>query len=180
MIEYRQIPNHPGYRFGSDGSIWTRLERRYAPMLCYVCGDQWRQLFPARSRQGYRVTALAGSRKKTRRLHCLILEAFIGPRPSGMVGRHLDDDKDNNVIANLAWGTSVENSQDAVRNGRMGRKTPYLGPRGERHGNAQLTDAQVKEIAAIPRKGNTNAAVAKRFGVSVSTVEKIRVGKYKR
>lgn len=46
-----------------------------------------------------------------------MLEAFVGPRPHGQLGRHLDDDRDNNTLANLAWGTPAQNSQDAIDNG---------------------------------------------------------------
>jgi hypothetical protein len=40
------------------------------------------------------------------------------PNPDGYPSvRHLDDVKDNNVLANLAWGTARHNANDSVRNG---------------------------------------------------------------
>ena len=48
----------------------------------------------------------------------LVLTAFVGSRPEGMVARHLNDNRADNRLANLAWGTLSENSFDAVRNGR--------------------------------------------------------------
>lgn len=52
-----------------------------------------------------------------RKVHQLVLEAFVGPRPEGMLGLHWDDDKSNNRLENLRWGTYSENLHDAVRNG---------------------------------------------------------------
>lgn len=49
-------------------------------------------------------------------VHRLVLEAFVGPRPAGMQGLHNDDDKLNNHVANLRWGTQADNARDAVRN----------------------------------------------------------------
>lgn len=54
---------------------------------------------------------------RTVRVHVLVAEAFLGPRPEGLEVRHLDDVKTNNVPANLAYGTASENRYDSVRNG---------------------------------------------------------------
>jgi hypothetical protein len=53
-------------------------------------------------------------------VHALMLETFIGPRPDGQVGRHLDGNRENLAIENLAWGTPEENRQDAYRHGVIG------------------------------------------------------------
>lgn len=53
----------------------------------------------------------------TPRVHILVLEAFVGPRPDGMWGLHWDDDPWNNRLDNLRWGTPTDNAQDAIRNG---------------------------------------------------------------
>jgi hypothetical protein len=50
----------------------------------------------------------------------IMLEVFVGPPPSSRyVARHLDDDRTNNQLKNLAWGTVKQNAEDAVRNGRL-------------------------------------------------------------
>ncbi|QZE10566.1 hypothetical protein SEA_SCOOBYDOOBYDOO_251 [Mycobacterium phage ScoobyDoobyDoo] len=54
---------------------------------------------------------------KTRLVHRLVLEAFVGPCPPGMETRHLDDDPSNNRLSNLCWGTRLENTMDRVQNG---------------------------------------------------------------
>ena len=51
-------------------------------------------------------------------VHRLVLEAFVGPCPEGMVGCHLDDVKEHNMLENLRWDTPSSNRFDAVRNGK--------------------------------------------------------------
>ena len=67
---------------------------------------------------GYPCVALSENSKVIGlRIHRLMLEAFVGPRPEKAHARHLDDIKSNNVLSNLMWGTPLENSQDKYRNG---------------------------------------------------------------
>jgi hypothetical protein len=51
------------------------------------------------------------------RIHALVLEAFVGPRPDGLDIRHLDGDPLNNHLSNLAYGTKQENMQDTLLHG---------------------------------------------------------------
>lgn len=57
---------------------------------------------------------------KTYKVHILVLEAFTGNRPDGLIARHLNDVKTDNRAENLVWGTYRQNLEDAVRNGRRG------------------------------------------------------------
>jgi len=52
-----------------------------------------------------------------RKIHTLVLEAFVGPAPPGLECRHADGDKTNNRLNNLSWGTGSENTLDRVRHG---------------------------------------------------------------
>lgn len=57
---------------------------------------------------------------RTHRIHVLVAEAFIGPRPLGVEGeeiRHLDGNPLNNHVSNLRYGTRSENQVDAVEHG---------------------------------------------------------------
>jgi DNA-binding transcriptional regulator YiaG len=67
---------------------------------------------------GYRKVVLShGSVKRTRPVHVLVAEAFLGPRPDGLLVRHLNGNPLDNRASNLAWGTWSENELDAVRDG---------------------------------------------------------------
>jgi hypothetical protein len=64
---------------------------------------------------GYmRVRVWAGARKAWRKVHLLVLEAFVGPRPSERHhGAHAPrNDKRCNRLDNLRWATREENERD--------------------------------------------------------------------
>lgn len=66
----------------------------------------------------FRVSLYDGSGKaQSCYVHTLILSAFAGPRPEGLVTRHLDGNPANNARSNLAYGTYSENQQDSIRHG---------------------------------------------------------------
>lgn len=53
-------------------------------------------------------------------VHILMLEAFIGPRPTGLIACHKDDSPQND-LSNLRWDTYSGNAFDQVRNGNHAR-----------------------------------------------------------
>lgn len=114
MTEWRPVLGFEGeYEVSDDGRVRSidRLVRRGSGTL-RVRGQQ---LSPWVSKRGYR-TVKIGRRKRT--IASLVLEAFKGPRPFiGAVARHWNDDRLDDSVDNLLWGTYGENSDDAVRNG---------------------------------------------------------------
>lgn len=56
-----------------------------------------------------------------RKVHHLVLEAFVGQMPDGMVCCHGDGNPQNNMVENLRWDTPKANSQDMIRHGRSKR-----------------------------------------------------------
>lgn len=66
----------------------------------------------------------------SRYVHTLVLEAFVGPRPTGGVARHLDDNGENNAVENLCWGTVSENNYDLVANGKHANANKTHCPKG--------------------------------------------------
>lgn len=68
---------------------------------------------------GYRhVSLTVDGNDHSRAVHHLVLEAFVGARPPGMLGLHWDDDPQNNALENLRWGTRQQNGHDRTRNGK--------------------------------------------------------------
>lgn len=74
-------------------------------------------LRPGTSTRGGRPVATfrINGKRKTRFIHTLVAEAFIGPRPIDLMVCHNDGDPTNNVPSNLRYDTSVGNAQDAIR-----------------------------------------------------------------
>ena len=52
-----------------------------------------------------------------------ILAAFDGPQPPSIVARHGNDDRGDNRLTNLSWGTRAENAADTARAGRARTRT---------------------------------------------------------
>ncbi|MGC5078489.1 HNH endonuclease signature motif containing protein [Agrococcus sp. DT81.2] len=67
------------------------------------------------------------------RVHHLVLEAFVGPRPDGMFGCHWNDDPYDNRLENLRWATPSANSLDSVRNRTHAAATRTACPRGHEY-----------------------------------------------
>lgn len=105
MLLTRWSP-HPGYQgvlISDDGRALDLWKPEILP-------------FDLSHHGGYVRVSLRG---KTRYIHHLVLETFVGPRPSGCNGLHADDVRANNHLANLRWGTQSENMLDASANGLL-------------------------------------------------------------
>lgn len=78
------------------------------------------RILPVKVTNGYPTVLLAwDGQKKRAYIHRLLAEAFI-PNPGELpIVRHLNDDKQDYRLANLAWGTQLDNMQDAIRNRRL-------------------------------------------------------------
>lgn len=118
------------------------------------------------------VTLCVNQKMKNFLVHRLVAEAFIGICPSKMIVCHIDDNKKNNIVSNLKYGTYSENGIDAVRNGRLAS--------GEDSPVAKLTNADV-DIARhlVLSLGKTHREVAEIFGVARSTISGIINGRRK-
>ena len=67
---------------------------------------------------GYRAVTFNRSGEVVQyKVHRLVLEAFVGPCPPGEEARHLNGIRHDNRLANLAWGTRIENNFDRVLHG---------------------------------------------------------------
>lgn len=67
------------------------------------------------SSNGYWTVCLG--RGRTRTVHSLVAEAFLGPCPAGMEVRHKDGIRTNAAAYNLCYGTRRDNILDAVAHG---------------------------------------------------------------
>lgn len=81
---------------------------------------------------GYPKVCLSGPQgaQKSFKVHHLVLEAFIGPRPDGYDGCHNDGNPGNNHLPNLRWDTKGSNAQDRLYHGRDYQSQKTHCPRG--------------------------------------------------
>lgn len=120
--EWRPIPGHPEYEVSNQGRVksWRKYNGGPAPRIR-------KPVASGRMGHLYVQLATAPCESVRRPVHQLVLEAFVGPRPDGMVTRHLDGNPTNNHLDNLAYGTPRENTADMFRHGTyvngMSRRT---------------------------------------------------------
>jgi len=147
-VEYRDLPGKPGYRVGSDGSVWRQLPQHVDAV-------------------GYKSISI---KRRKCRVHVLVLTAFAGPRPAGLVCCHNDGDKLNNVVGNLRWDTARANVLDRDMHGTSNR--------GERNGHARLTAAIVRQVRMTYACGGWSyARLGRLHGVSRYTIRGIVRGR---
>lgn len=172
-VTYATIARYVGYRFGDDGSIQTCMERvkggrrgQKAPT------GPWRSKKPGRDVSGhFHVTLRNRDTRKLDQLkvHRLILEAFVGPCPAGMMCCHNNGNPADNRLCNLRWDTAKANNADKIAHGT------WQG--GERNGNAKLTANQVESIRRRRSAGEKRVALAREFGVTPEMIYLIVSGK---
>lgn len=102
-------------------------------------------------------------------VHRLVLLAFRGECPPNCEGCHYDDNKENNALDNLRWGTRVENCADKIRN----NKHHKIVCRGELNVNAILTDNLVIELRKLYDTGTRICDISKRYGIKYNTVSDV-------
>jgi hypothetical protein len=97
-------------RLGRTNSQGMRLQGRLKT-LTPVAGPD-RKVTPY-----LRVGLTRDGSQTTVTVHSQVALAFIGPRPEGMVVRHLDGNCLNNALSNITYGTYSENNSDTVKHG---------------------------------------------------------------
>ncbi len=158
MLEaWKPVPGFDRYEVSDRGrvrSLRTRHgNRRYPQRIGATPG-----------RQGYcRVGLRKEGKSYNHGVHQVVLMAFVGPRPDGMECIHLDDNKANNRLANLRWGTRSENQQMRIKTNPQSYKHPR-----------RLTRREVKKLKDDYRFTDiTQEGLAARLGISHTTVSKI-------
>ena len=141
--EWRAVVGWEGlYEVSSLGRVRS-LDRATSHYCGGTLTRQGRELKPRETPSGHLLVALSAHRRMyNRRVHRLVLEAFVGPCPEGMEVRHLNGHPADNRVENLVWGTRSENTQDQVLHGvhnqarkqtcPEGHEYDYVDPKGKR------------------------------------------------
>lgn len=165
-VEYRDVPGFPGYRVGSDGSVWSCL-----PSKKLGWNSDWKRLKHYVNDNGYCIIGLRlAGKPRDFRVHQLVALAFIGDCPAGQEVRHGNGNRQDNRRDNLSYGTRAQNMADAIRHGTT--------TRGERGPRATMTNAEALEIRLAVRSGRKRQCeIARERGISPATVCEIVSGK---
>lgn len=174
-MEWRAIPDYPGYEASSTGLIKStaRIAFRlhmgtptHQPIKERIL-SQWIR----KDKNGRPVCLMTGVSLKginsVARVHRLILSAFVGPCPEGLVTCHNNGDPTDNRLENLRWDTEKSNSADAISHGTY-RKPPVL--RGKSNHKSKLNEETVLAIRSAPRNRGIQSVLANKYGVSRATI----------
>lgn len=103
----------PNHRITHDGTVWSCAKKWQKGKWRLVKSQMWND-------DGRYLTIVLTHKRheETHKIHHLVLRAFVGPCPDGMMACHYDDDQLNNNVKNLRWGTNRDNVDDKIRNGK--------------------------------------------------------------
>ncbi len=156
----------PYYLTPSDlERFWSKITKT---PICWL----W---ISAKTAAGYGVITIG---RRVLLAHRISWELHNGPIPNGMNVLHNCPGKDNPSCVNpehLWLGTQRDNAADMVAKGQAGCvQHPERVLRGSKHGNAKLLESQVVELRELYASGShRQGALASRFGISKSSVQKI-------
>ena len=104
-MNIKPFPGDPRYSVSDTGDVY---------------GVNGRQLKASPDARGYRAVDVgrrSSVKRQMRKVHQMVMETFVGPRPDGMETLHINGDKLDNRLVNLRYGTKSENGHDSVRHG---------------------------------------------------------------
>lgn len=121
--EWRPVVGYEGYYEVSDqgrvrslGRVMRYGNQKYPNRQRFVRGRFMTRTPNVRGGHLY-VSLMVEGQIKSKAVHVLVAEAFLGPRPEGLQVRHINGVPADCRLSNLAWGTQSENMADRVRHG---------------------------------------------------------------
>lgn len=161
------ISGYPGYHVTKDGKVYSR---HVSGRGCMV--SDWHILKQRLKPNGYlHVTLCNQNGRDYFKVHRLVAMVYI-PNPNNYpIVMHLDDDKTNNRVSNLQWGTNKMNTQDALNKGRL--KTHFKGLFGENNYNSKISDKDRIKLRRLYKKGFTVKYLSLKFNLSRRQIKRI-------
>jgi len=168
QMHYARNRTHGDPNF-TIGTVRGDVRRFYEEVVLHYEGDECLEWpYHRRGRSKYAGMQHNGRMSLVSRVLC---EEIYGPPPSERhEAAHSCGNGDKSCVAkrHLSWKTPVENQADRLIHGTHNR--------GERSGGSKLTEAQARDILSTKGK-EARGLVAKRLGISISTVTQIRSGR---
>jgi predicted XRE-type DNA-binding protein len=153
------IENFPGYEVSDLGRVRSYRKR---------AGKEPKIISIGKNSSGYMLATLRheSGNEKSVAVHRFVLIAFVGPCPETMECCHENGVRHDNRLTNLRWDNHKGNMSDRSRHGTH--------TRGQSIGNSKLKEAETVELIALLENTSLSyAAVAEKFGVSITHVSRI-------
>ena len=110
------IKDYPAYKVTIDGKVLTCFKPKTS-----IITDEWRELKQVYDKScGYMIVTLCKGKnqgRQNKRVHRLLMEAFVDNSNNYPQINHIDGNKLNNNLYNLEWCTAKHNSTSAVNMG---------------------------------------------------------------
>jgi hypothetical protein len=165
--EWRQMVGFPGYEISNKGR--ARSLNRVINTERGSVNLRGKVLKKGVDAYGYITYCPSiNGKNRTVKAHRAVLQAFVGECPDGFQCRHLNGDKQDNRLENLAWGTAKQNRRDQVKHGTE--------VNGERHHASVLTEEIVLECRRLSSV-ETVQQLANRFGITKGSMSDAIRGK---
>lgn len=113
-------------------------------------------------------------RRKTHRIHRLVLSAFAGKPETGQLACHRNDCATDNRISNLYWGSRKDNASDSIRLGKF--KMPHPGF-GEKHHGCKYSDELLHKIKEeYTGERGEYARLSRKYGIHQGYIRQLILG----
>lgn len=160
------------FRIDEDGRIWRIAMRGWKRLFIKIQEREMKTI----SNNGYIHIVFWKNGKNYRCLaHRIVWIYFNGEIPDDLEMNHINGIKADNRLENLELVTASGNRKHAYRIGlrhnKKGGKHPLV--QGEKHGQAKLTNGDIKEIRNRCEDGETQTAIAKDFDVTQQQISYI-------
>ena len=168
MVEWREIDGCPAYEVSDEGRVRSYWTREGCSPTGYRAQETPRRVMKSSySSSGYADVNLyngAGTAKRYR-VSALVMAAFVGPRPHGMLVCHNNNLRHDDRLENLRYDTNAGNMADKSEGAR-------------RAGARKLTDQQVIDIRVKHCvDGVPGRQLAREYGLSSTTPVGVYSGK---
>lgn len=111
-----------------------------------------------------------GLKHKSYKIHRLVAIHYLDNPENKPQVNHLDFNRQNNMVNNLEWCSMSENHKHTWQNGRGSNP---LHEKGLNNPNTRYTLDNIKEMISLRRTGESYPSIAKHFGCSHSTVQRL-------